>query len=68
MPFPVANKHNKTNKIMNNTTTTHNAVKPYELVALAEAALLADCFLFITGSGGAGKTTIVCNEIASLRP
>lgn len=62
--MPVANKHNKTNKIMNNTTTTHNAVKPYELVALAEAALLADCFLFITGSGGAGKTSIVCNEIA----
>jgi ribosome biogenesis GTPase len=47
-----------------NTTPLHNPTKPHELVALAEAALLADCFLFISGSGGAGKTSIVCNEIS----
>lgn len=46
------------------TTTTHNPTKPHELVALAEAALLADCFLFISGSGGAGKTSIVCHEVS----
>jgi hypothetical protein len=43
---------------------THNPTKPSELLALAEAAILADCFLFISGSGGAGKTSIVCNELS----
>ena len=40
-------------------------IKPSDIVAIANAALLANRFLMIIGRGGAGKTSIVCNELAS---
>jgi len=39
-------------------------VKPSAITALANAALLANRFLMIIGRGGAGKTSIVCNDLA----
>lgn len=47
-----------------NTTNTINPVKPSALLTLAHMAVAANRFLFISGSGGAGKTSIVCNNIA----
>ena len=46
--------------------TTNNAInpiRPSELLPLAEAALLVNRFLMIVGSGGAGKTSMVCNVL-----
>ena len=41
-----------------------NPVAPNELIDLAQVALAADAFLYIVGSGGAGKTSIVMHDIA----
>ena len=42
-----------------------NPVKPSALVALARLTFTTDRFLFISGSGGGGKTSIACGPIAS---
>lgn len=45
-------------------TNAINPVSPSEILGLAHAAVLTNRFLFISGSGGAGKTSIVCHTIA----
>jgi hypothetical protein len=40
-------------------------VKPSSIPSLADAALLANVFLMIVGRGGVGKTSLVCNELAT---
>lgn len=45
-------------------TTQINPVKPSDLTALAKATFATDRMLFISGSGGSGKTTIACTTIA----
>jgi len=47
-----------------NHNTPFNPVKPSALLPLAEAAHMAGRFLFISGPGGAGKTSIVADVIA----
>jgi hypothetical protein len=47
-----------------NTKQASNPVKPSDLYDLAQAAVLADCFLFVEGRGGAGKTEII-RDLAS---
>jgi hypothetical protein len=49
---------------MQNNTTAINPVKPSDLLPLAEMCLAANRFLFITGQGGSGKTSIVCHDLA----
>lgn len=49
---------------MSNNTNASNPVKPSDLLDLADIALATNRFLFIVGSGGAGKTSIVCHDIA----
>jgi hypothetical protein len=39
-------------------------VSPNQLLQLANATFAAGRFLFITGQGGGGKTSIACNEIS----
>ena len=46
------------------TNNSINPVKPSELLDLAEIAVTTDRFLFIVGSGGAGKTSIVTKILA----
>jgi hypothetical protein len=48
---------------MTTTNTAINSIKPSELLPLAEAASMIDRFLMIVGSGGAGKTSMVCNVL-----
>lgn len=57
-------QHNTNTDTMTTNTNAINPVHTSELLGLAEAALLADCFLFISGSGGAGKTSIVCKILS----
>ncbi len=47
-----------------NTSNSINPVKPSELLDLAEMVVTTDRFLFIVGSGGAGKTSIVTKVLA----
>ena len=44
--------------------TEFTAASPSELLDLADTAILAEAFLFIFGSGGAAKTSIVSKQIA----
>lgn len=44
-------------------TNAINPIRPSELLPLAEAALMVNRFLMIVGSGGAGKTSMVCNVL-----
>lgn len=46
---------------MSTQTASINPVKPSALLPLARLAQRANRFLMITGSGGSGKTSIVCN-------
>jgi ABC-type ATPase involved in cell division len=46
------------------TTNSINPTKPSELLDIAEIAVATDRFLFIVGSGGAGKTSIVTKILA----
>lgn len=47
-----------------NMTNTSPTVKPSDLLDLATIAQATNRFLFIEGSGGVGKTSIVCNLLA----
>jgi len=47
-----------------NTSNSINPTKPSELRDIAEIAAATDRFLFIVGSGGAGKTSIVTKVLA----
>jgi len=49
--------------MQHNTNTSINPVKPSALLPLAEVCLATNRFLFIVGSGGAGKTSIVTKEL-----
>ena len=44
-------------------TTAINPITPSELLGQARAALLINRFLMIVGSGGAGKTSMVCKHL-----